>query len=404
MSATVDGNGDIPHFESEMRNVPISPPGLTSSQWDAICALPAHTDTHIPAEEDQRPAAVYLSDTRFTSELTHLFKKVPVVATTSAYLSEPGTAVALDGYGVPLLVTRDRQGRAHAFINACRHRGSKIVESCEPSKANLMVCPYHAWSYSLEGKLAAIPRHETFPSLKKENLGLVPLATWECGGFIWVGLDHTAQPTLLSGTEQIAADLEAFGLDRMHVYGRRTYDLAANWKLVIEPFLEGYHVQRLHAQSIGNMFADQPSVYAQFGHHMRQTSGKAHFNPELLKADIHNLHKHITHAYLVFPNTVVVTSPYYISVMVLMPRAANRTLVDYYMLVKGKPDTPKAEDLYRRSYELIHAVFGGEDFRAACLQQEALNSGAVSEVHYGGLENMIGPFHRSVESFLPDQP
>src|SRR5207244_2298032 len=101
-------------------------------------------------------------------------------------------------------------------------------------------------------------------------------------------------------------------------WGRRTYDLAANWKLVIEPFLEGYHVQRLHAKSIGNLFADSPNVFSHFGHHIRQTSGKAHFNPELLKEKDGNIHKHITHAYLLFPNTIVVTSPYYISVMILM--------------------------------------------------------------------------------------
>lgn len=380
----------------------VPPPGLTASQWEAICALPAPEDAHIPTEEDSRPTSIYLTDARFAAEQKHLFKKIPVVVTTSAYLPDPGTAVALDGYGVPMLVTRDRQGVAHAFINACRHRGSKIIESCMPTKANLMVCPYHAWSYALDGRLAAIPRHETFPSLKKENLGLIPLATWESGGFIWAGLDHDAKPTaLLEGSDQIAADLEAFNLHRMYVYGRRTYDLPANWKLVIEPFLEGYHVQRLHSQSIGNMFADLPSVYMHMGHHLRQTSGKAHFNPDLLKDDVSNIHKHITHAYLVFPNTIVVTSPYYISVMMLMPRAPNRTIVDYYMLVRGKPDTPKAEDLYKRSYELIHAVFGGEDFRAACLQQEALSTGAVKEVHFGGLEAMVGPFHHSVESFLP---
>ncbi|MET0656959.1 MAG: SRPBCC family protein [Steroidobacteraceae bacterium] len=218
---------------------------------------------------------------------------------------------------------------------------------------------------------------------------------------MWAALDSNSKTQLLEGTRNVSTDLEAFGLHRMYVYGRRTYDLPANWKLVIEPFLEGYHVQRLHARSIGNMFADLPNVVSHFGHHIRQTSGKAHFNPDLLKGEVSNLHKHITHAYLAFPNTIVVTSPYYISVMILMPRAKDRTNVDYYMLVKSKPDNPKAEDLYKRSYELIHDVFGGEDFRAACLQQEALNSGAIGEVHFGGLENMIGPFHTSVESFLP---
>jgi phenylpropionate dioxygenase-like ring-hydroxylating dioxygenase large terminal subunit len=377
-----------------------APAGLTDSQWQAICALQPHDNAPSPTDEAQRPTSVYLSDARFAAEISDLFKKVPVVAALSRFLPEPGTSVAQDGYGIPMLLTRDRQGVAHAFINACRHRASKLVEECTPVKGSRMICPYHAWAYGLDGKLLTIPRHDTFPSLQKENLGLIPLTTWESGGFIWVSLDPQHAPKSLEGTDAICADLEAFGLQRMHVYGRRTYDLAANWKLVIEPFLEGYHVQRLHAKSIGNMFADVPNVYMRTGHHIRQTSGKANFKPELIGGQIDNLHKYITHAYLVFPNTIVVTSPYYISVMVLMPRARNRTLVDYYMLVKSPPDNPKAEELYARSYQLIDAVFGGEDFRAACLQQEALNSGAIGEVHFGGLENMVGPFHDCVESYL----
>ena len=377
-----------------------TPEGVTQSQWEAICALKPHEEAYSPTEEDSRPTSVYLSDQRFNAERVDLFMKVPVLATVSAYLPKPGMSVALDGYGVPMVVTRDREGKARAFINACRHRGSKIFESNEPQKTNLITCPYHAWSYSADGKLVQIPRHDTFPSLKKEDLGLIPLPCFEAGGFIWVGLDHKGSVEMQEGSEQICADMEAFGMHKMFVYGRRTYDLPANWKFVIEPFLEGYHVQRLHANSIGAMFADVPNVFSHFGLHLRQTSGKANFKPEVLEGNPGNIHKYITHAYQIFPNTIIVTSPYYISVMILMPRAKDRTVVDYYMMVKSAPDNPKAEELYARSYSLIHAVFGGEDFRAAALQQAALSSGAIPKVHFGGLENMVGPFHGQVESFL----
>ncbi|MBQ0794885.1 aromatic ring-hydroxylating dioxygenase subunit alpha [Zhongshania sp.] len=379
------------------------PMGLTESQWTAIQSIRPLEDMPIPTDEAQRPVSVYLSDERYKSEWQDLFGKVPVVATMSAYLPEPGTSLAQDCYGVPLLITRDREGIARAFINACRHRGSKLVEGNEPVKSGRISCPYHAWTYAMDGKLVGIPRQETFPSLKKCDLGLVALETFEGGGFIWVGLNHKEKPQKLEGTDQVCADLEAFGMNNMHVYGRRYYDLPTNWKFVIEPFLEGYHVQRLHSESIAKLFDDVPSVYDQIGHHQRQVSGKANFDPAVLDGDIDNLHRHITHAYLAFPNTIVVTSPYYISVMVLCPRAANRTVVDYYMLVKSKPDSEKAEALYAKSFKLIDEVFGGEDFRAATIQQEALHAGGVETVYFGGLERMIGPFHDSVESFL-DKP
>jgi phenylpropionate dioxygenase-like ring-hydroxylating dioxygenase large terminal subunit len=375
--------------------------GLTESQWWAISALKPATETRIPTYEDQRPSSIYLSDERFDAEMRELFRKVPLVLAPSAFLPEPNMSVAHDGYGVPILLTRDRNGVARAFINACRHRGSKLVESCEPVKGGRVSCPYHAWTYGLDGALVGIPRHDTFPSLNKADLPLIPLTTHENGGLIWVGIDHTASPAMIEGSDELCADMDAFGIGNMHVYGRRTYDLKTNWKLAMEPFLEPYHIQRLHAASVAPMFADVPNVVTRFGHHIRQCSGKAHFDPALLEGNVDNLHKHITHAYLMFPNTVFITSPYYMSLMVLIPRAKNRTIVDYYMLVRSAPDNPKAEDLYERSYEMIHNVFYGEDFRAATIQNEALESQAIPAVHFGGLEEMIGPFHESIESYLP---
>ena len=201
-------------------------------------------------------------------------------------------------------------------------------------------------------------------------------------------------------SDEIAADFTALGIPKAHVYGRRTFHLDANWKLVLEPFLEGYHVQRLHAQSIGKMFADVPNVTDYLGRHIRQISGKANFSPEMLDAPGENIHRTVTHAYLVFPSTVVVTSPHYISVMFLMPRAAGKTTVEYFMLTPSAPDNQKAEDLYARSYELIQKVFGTEDFRAAQISQVGLDSGALQDVVYSGLEGTIIGYYEQLEALL----
>ncbi|MDX1504602.1 MAG: SRPBCC family protein [Spongiibacter sp.] len=401
--------GSEPHYEeySMQQNAndnATAPLGLTESQWEAICALRPADEAISPTAEGQRPASIYFSEERYQAEIEQLFKKVPLVAAPSCYL-KPGESLAQDGYGIPMLLTRDKNGVVRAFVNACRHRGSKIVEGNEPVASARLSCPYHAWTYATDGRLIGIPRPETFPSAKKCELGLVTLECYEAGGMIWVGMDPKEKPGLLEGSDQLHADLEAFGLHTMHMYGRRTYDLKANWKFVMEPFLEAYHIQRLHADSIADMFLDVPSVYGFLGHHQRQTSGKANFSPDLLKGNIDNLHKYITHAYLCFPNTVVITSPYYMSIMILMPRGANRTVVDYFMLTKSEPDSDKAKELFARSFELIHEVFGGEDFRAAELQTAALGNGnsGVETLYFGGLEEMITPFHESIESFL-DKP
>lgn len=378
------------------------PQGLTKSQWEAILQLRANSELPIPTTEASRPASIYTSEARFETEKRDIFSAAPVVITPSAYLPEPNTSVALDGYGIPLLVARDRDGVARVFVNACRHKGAKLLDSCEPVKSGRVTCPFHAWSYAMDGKLVGIPRQEVFPSANKSELGLVELSSFEGGGMIWATLDRHAPLKKLEGTDAVVEDLEAFGLHNMYVYGRRVYDLKANWKAVIEPFLEPYHIHRLHANSIADMFVDGPTVGTNLGPSIRQTSGKENFDPTIIANGVPNIHKYITHAYLVFPNTVVITSPYYMSIMILMPRAAGRTLVDYYMLMNEKPESEKAKDIAARSYAMIHEVFGGEDFKASQLQQEGLESGAIDTVYYGGLEEMIGPFHDSIEAMFID--
>lgn len=373
---------------------------LTPSQWSAIRGLRPSSETPVPTLVTQRPASIYTSEERYRLEQEKLFGKIALPITVSAKLPEPNMMTATDGYGLPLLVTRDRDGKAHVFLNACRHRGSKLRENCDVVKGGRISCPYHAWSYALDGKLVGIARHDTFPSLDKKNLGLVELPSHEGGGFIWAGLKPNADAPLVNGTRELVADLEALGLHKMHVYGHQSYDLPANWKLVYEPFLEGYHVQRLHANSIAKLFRDDPTIITMLGRHIRQTSGKVNFDPAVLAQGIDQLHRHITHAYQIFPNAIFITSPYYMSVMILMPRAHNRTIVEFFMLVKSAPDNPKAEEIYSRSWKLANDVFGGEDFRAAILQQEALAPGFIDEVYYGGLEEAIDPFHRNIDDYI----
>ena len=286
------------------------------------------------------------------------------------------------------------------FLNACQHKGSKLLEGCDAVKTSRLTCPYHAWTYALDGRLAGVARAETFVNLDTASRGLVEMPSREAGGFVWAMLDRHAEPEFSGMDPQLIEDMDAFGMGDAHVYGRQTFHLKANWKLVQEPFLEGYHVQRLHARTVGPLFADVPNVVDLLGPNIRQISGKAQFSPADLDLPDENIHKTVTHAYLVFPNTVVVTSPYYISVMVIIPTGVRSTTVDYYMLTRLPPDTPKAEEIYQRSYEMIIGVFGGEDFRAAEISQVGLDSGALDDVVYSGMEATIPIYYEQLEKRL----
>ena len=374
---------------------------LNANQQDAIRRIPAEADTVVEPIEATRPNAIFTSQERFDREQARIFKRYPVPVTLSALVAEPGSAIAHQGYGIPLLITRTREGEIKAFINACQHKGSKLVEHCDAHKVSRFTCPYHAWTYGLDGRLIGVARADAFLNLDKSKRGLAELTVREWGGVVYVGLDRSIAPDWSQLSQQVADDFTSLGIPDAHVYGRKSFDLAANWKVVLEPFLEGYHVQRLHAASIGTLFVDAPNIVDLFGANVRQVSGRIGYLPSMLDEDPSaNVHKLVTHAYTAFPNCVVVTSQYYTSVMILMPTARNRTTVDYFMLTPGPADTPKAAEVFERSFKLIIEVFGGEDFRAAEITQQGLEAGVPEEAVYCGLETNIVRYYDAIEALL----
>lgn len=373
---------------------------LTPSQIEAIRKIPAEKDAVLVPFTATRPNAIFTGQARFDLEQEKIFRRFPVPVTISALL-EPGSVVANDSQGLPLLIARTRDGTIKAYINACQHKGAKLIEDCAVHRQGRLTCPYHAWTYNLDGKLIGVARSEAFEDFDKGARGLAELEAREWGGLVYVQLNRDIPADWSQLSQQVADDFTALGLPTAHVYGRKSFDLAANWKVVLEPFLEGYHVQRLHAASIGDRFQDAPNIVDMFGPNIRQVSGRIGYVPEMLDEDpVSNVHKLVTHAYTAFPNCVVVTSQYYTSVMLLVPRAPGRTVVEYFMLTPEAASTAKAEEVFARSYEMILAVFGGEDFRAAEISQQGLEAGVPSETIYCGLESNIVRYYEAIEALL----
>ncbi|HEX7872324.1 MAG TPA: aromatic ring-hydroxylating dioxygenase subunit alpha [Sphingobium sp.] len=374
---------------------------LSANQQDAIRRIPAEVDAVITPIEATRPNAIFTGVERYETEQAGIFRRFPVPVTLSCLLPEPGMVVAQDGYGVPLLISRTRTGDIKVFINACQHKGSKLLEDCEVHRKSRLTCPYHAWTYGVDGKLIGVARSDAFANLDKASRNLEELPSREWGGVVYAQLDGSPDPDWSQLSGQIAEDFTALGIPAAHVYGRQSFDLKANWKVVLEPFLEGYHVQRLHAASIGDMFPDAPNIVDMFGANIRQVSGRIGYTPSMLDEDpSQNVHKLVTHAYTAFPNCVIVTSQYYISVMILMPRGVDRTVVDYFMLTPEAAPTEKAAEVFQRSFDLIVKVFGGEDFRAAEISQQGLAAGVPRETVYCGLEGNIVRYYDALEALL----
>src|SRR5438128_7868331 len=156
----------------------------------------------------REPVEHYRSPERFAAELALVLRRFPTPFCPSAALPGTGSFVARDAAGIPILAVRGNDGRVRAFRTACRHRGTQLVDGSGCEKA--FVCPYHGWTYGLDGALRHVPHEHGFPGLEKSTRGLVPVEAAERRGLVFVTQD-AARARLDELPPLIPSDRRLFG-------------------------------------------------------------------------------------------------------------------------------------------------------------------------------------------------
>jgi carnitine monooxygenase subunit len=209
-------------------------------------ASPAGTSANDPRDASTLPYAWYVDPGKFALEHARIFSRTWQYVGHVGRVASPGDFFTTQLGELPVVVTRDEEGRLHALRNVCCHRGAEVVLAPEGNRKTLQ-CHYHAWSYALDGHLLAAPRSGQEPGFRKEDFALRPLRLDTYGPFIFVNPDDAA-PSLGEVIGELPAIVERTGvnLDALRCHERREYRLKANWKVVVENFLECYHCQVAH--------------------------------------------------------------------------------------------------------------------------------------------------------------
>jgi glycine betaine catabolism A len=192
------------------------------------------------------PRVAYVDPAVFAWEQRHIFSSWMCVGYSSD-LPEPGAQRAVSVGTGGVLLTRDEDGAVHAFANTCRHRGHELLACGETAKRRSIVCPYHSWSYRLDGALRNAPSLRNDPTFDPSSFGLVPLDVVDWHGWIFVDASGTGGPFSdhVAGTEGV---IDAYHPEQLRIVARHSYELACNWKVIAENYQECYHCSTIHPE------------------------------------------------------------------------------------------------------------------------------------------------------------
>lgn len=349
----------------------------------------------------RNPTSDYTCSAQAELEHQELFRNYPLVVSLSCQIRNPGDYMTDDLSGVAILVVRTETGAAKAFLNVCRHRGARVARGCGSGK-KLFVCPYHAWTYDLEGRLKNVAPANCFPNLSPRDHGLVPLPTVEKYGLIWVrptpGADFDPDD-LLDG---LGPELAAYKFETASHYRTSHLHKDMNWKLVIDTFLETWHIGTLHRKTVASIFQPNINVFDAYGRNGRFILPRRNILD--LRGTPENgwdLLRHSAVIYLLFPNTLVIWQGDHVETWRSFPAGSTGQCTAEAVLYSPEPAvTELAIRHWDKNMDLLLATVEDEDFPVGVDIQRGFQANAQSYVTFGRNEPGLSHYHGTMRSLL----
>jgi Rieske 2Fe-2S family protein len=322
----------------------------------------------------------------------------------SSQLSSPGSYMTTDVAGENVIVARQSDGGVQAMLNVCRHRGARILLDHHGSCGRSLRCPYHSWTYGLDGSLLGAPNLREAVGDARSRLGLQRVRVHEAHGCVWVNLDRAAagfdEDTGAQLRARLVSDdaLARWRLEQLVTGHRITYEVAANWKLIVENFMECYHCSSIHPElvSVVPEFRDgiaSQALPAGHGSPLREDAAGFTVDGRPGLPPLPGLTDHQQRAYFaitLIPNAFVNLFDDHVVLHHLTPRAADRTGVVCDWLFD--PDALAAHPEIGPTVELFDRV-NRQDFEAC----ERCQLGADSRIYEH--DNVLVPAEHHIAAF-----
>ena len=358
----------------------------TTDLADDVLELP--TDVYLGAHHDK--------------EVEVLFLGQPLVLCLSGALPGPETYRTVDMCGTPVLLVRDADGRVRSFANVCRHRGVRVADGAGPVKK--FTCPFHAWTYNLDGSLFRVPVSEAFEGMRFERKGLVELPVTEGYGLIvgrlrpgaGVDIDEFLGP-------ELAGELAMLDFASWAPHGEtHVHEVAANWKVTLDTFRENYHFNFLHRKTLAKYAYGGVLTFDAFGPHLRNASALRSIDVlrDVPEAEWGDAAQHFSYQYQLFPNTAMTFDARHIELWQILPVAPDRSSVIHTAYLRpGLSDAERAKAVDMAPW-ICETVVDGEDFWVAARTEPGVRTGLLETVVFGRNEPAPQHLHRGFAAAL----